>query len=198
MKVAKSDCGLKCIIVGCADAVELNNGAEIRERIVLVDVGDNIQLSCLTANIPNLHNCCLAKSFLELQIVISEVGHTEVLVYRKDILSWSVRAQRIATHLYSGKDGGSTGQRSIPVVGISGVRRNSGRSDRISLQTLRGSDRWTEIQEWIHVDLIEEDANSATHDEVARTRGLIRKAQPRRKVVVARRKNGIDPSSLDE
>src|SRR5207237_3754271 len=147
VKAAKSDGGLKRVVIRRANAVELNDRAKVGKGVVLVNVRNNIQLSCLTTNISKLHNCRLPESFLELQVIVSKVGHAEVLAYRKDILSCSVCAQGIATDLYSRKDGSSTGERTVPVVRVPGGCRNSGRSDGISLQTLRCSDRRAEVQE---------------------------------------------------
>ena len=43
-----------------------------------IDVGYDIQLASLAANIPNLEYCGVAKAFFNLQVVVIEIGCPEV------------------------------------------------------------------------------------------------------------------------
>src|SRR6267142_3122770 len=58
--------GLKRVVVRCADAVELEDVAKVREVAILVDVGNNIQLARLAGNVPNLPNNGVAEALLYL------------------------------------------------------------------------------------------------------------------------------------
>src|SRR5437867_8267348 len=69
---------LQSVIVGGADAVEHQNGAEVRKRAILVKVGDDVQLASLAADITYLKNSCLAEALLNLQIVVVEIRYAEV------------------------------------------------------------------------------------------------------------------------
>src|SRR5262249_38107608 len=70
---------LQSVIVGGADAVEHQNGAEIGKCSILVKVGDDVELASLAADITYLKNSRLAEAFLNLQIVVVEIRYAEVL-----------------------------------------------------------------------------------------------------------------------
>src|SRR5207237_690938 len=78
------------------------------------------------------------------------------------------------------------------------VCRNRRRTKSVALDALRCGNGWAEIQERVHINLIIEDAYSATHDEVAFRCRLIGETDPRGKIVSIRRENGIDATPLDE
>src|SRR5439155_8698297 len=90
-----------------------------------------------------------------------------------------------------------------PIIGsltksISTVCGNRRRTKRIALDALGCSNGGAEIQEWIHIDLIVEDANSAANDKIALRVGLISESDSRSKVVSIRREDGINATSLDQ
>src|ERR1700751_1296850 len=70
-------------------------------------------------------------------------------------------------------------------------------ADRIVLQTIGTADRWSIVQERVHVDLIVKNTNAALKYEVIPSGGLIGKTDARREIVLVRRKDGIDPVSLN-
>src|SRR6266403_5278785 len=95
MPGAKPESGLKGIVIGSAHAVQLVDGAEVRElrkewssllqsqvvRIVgrrsLVNVQHDRKLASLAANITYLKNASVANAALNLQVVVKEVGCPE-------------------------------------------------------------------------------------------------------------------------
>ena len=73
--------GLQSVIVRCTYAVELQDGAEVGKGIILVDVGYDVQLAALAANISHLEHSRFPKSLFDLEIIVVEVRYTEVLAY---------------------------------------------------------------------------------------------------------------------
>jgi hypothetical protein len=69
------------------------------------------------------------------------------------------------------------------------------RTDRIILKAIRRADGRAEIQEWVHIDLIEEGSEAAAHHQTGRK--LVSAAKSRREVFVVGRKDRIDTLSLD-
>src|SRR5439155_7423074 len=59
-------------------------------------------------------------------------------------------------------------------------------------------DRRTEIQEWVHVDLVVEHAEPATNYQIPILSRLISEAEPWRHVISIWRENGIDALPLDQ
>src|SRR5262249_54746269 len=72
---------------------------------------------------------------------------------------------------------------------IRAVGGNWVRPERITLNALGRRDGWTEIQERVHVDLVEEDSKAPTDDQVALLRGLVGEAEAGSKIVAVRREN---------
>jgi hypothetical protein len=68
------------------------------------------------------------------------------------------------------------------------------RAHRVILETVRRADGRPEIEEGVHIDLIEKDAKTAPHHKAGG--GLISKAETRGEVISIRRKDRIDPSAL--
>src|SRR5262249_22225284 len=101
--------GLKSVVIGCASAVELQDGAVLMQWIcikdpVLVNVFHDIQLASLAAHISDLEHRGFTKALLDLQVVVVEIRGAEVLVDRKEIQSGTAGAQRIGTSRDSRKD----------------------------------------------------------------------------------------------
>src|SRR2546426_6002035 len=168
---------LKGIVVRCTDGVELKDVAEMREGSChrhavkatyrkqsgrdgnsvgkwLINVGHQIQLSSLAADVANLPNDRVPKTLLHLQVVIVEVRCAEILADRIGAEPLGVprsstigiaagqrrpenRASRIRGTI--GACGGSL--HGVPVVGnvptnIGPIGRNGFKSERIALNPL--------------------------------------------------------------
>src|SRR6266478_3639772 len=197
--------GLKSVVVGCTDAVELKDVAKVREGTILVDVGHQIQLASLAADVPNLPNNRVAEALLYLQIVIIEVRRAEVLADGIGAKALGVRWRstiRIGAERNPREDGVITCLNGIPLIrGLAEPVDAKGGdwrgTERVALNPLGCGDGRAEVQERVQVDLIEKDAESATNDEIGSSSGLIGEADSRRKVVSIRREKGIESRSLN-
>src|SRR6266496_4137119 len=211
---AKPERALERVVVGSADAVELENVAEMGvgdERpsaVLFVYLAHQIQLPSLAPDVPNLQNGRIAERFLYLQVVIIEVRGAEVLADRISAQALRVgggSAVGVAAGLHSRKDGVAACLDAcidVPVIGrlaepVRAIRGNRESAERVALNPLRRRDGRPEIQERVQVDLVEENAYSAAHHEIGLPRRLIGEADSRRKVVLVRRENGVDPGSLN-
>src|SRR5215813_8959681 len=183
--------GLERVVVRGPYAVELQNGAEIRKRIILVNVGYDIQLSPLAAHIPHLKHGSFAKPLLDLQVVISKVGRAEILVHCKQVQSGITDAQRIGANSDAGEDGGSPCLNNLPVIRAPGIGGNGIRTKWIALNTLCRGNWRAEVQERIHIDLVKEDPETAAHNEVSLCGWLICKTNAWSKVIPVGRENGV-------
>src|SRR6266513_2415877 len=74
----QSEGALERVVVGSADAVHLQDVAEVCKRAILIDVGYDIQLSPLAADISDIEDRRISETHLDLQVVVIEVGRAEV------------------------------------------------------------------------------------------------------------------------
>src|SRR5260370_34901755 len=118
--------------------------------------------------------------------------NAKVLIPEKAFLARRVVEERIWANLHPRKDRSSASLHGVPLIQLAREGGNWRWPDRISLQALRRCDRRPEIQEWIHIDLIKEDANSPAYNQIATPGRLISKANPRSEVIVTRGEDGID------
>src|SRR5712692_10767387 len=127
------------------------------------------------------------------------MGRAEVLADRKQIEPGIAGAKGIRASNDALKDllVRLPGIRSLAshVCAVGRIRK---RTYRVALEAARARNGRAEIQEGVHVDLIEEDANAAAHHQIACPFRLIGEADARGKVIPIRRENGADPRSLDE
>src|SRR6266851_6379772 len=149
-------------------------------------------------------NTGIAQAPLNLQAEVVEVRRAEVLVHGIGTQAEGARcAIGVAAYLNSRKDRCTSRLRLsrpvAPVVTAPAVGGNgeAGITKRVALDTLRCGDGRAEVQEWVQVDLIVEDTNSAAYDEIALRCRLIGESDSRGKVVPVRRKDGIETRSLD-
>src|SRR5581483_896341 len=194
---------LECVVVGGAYAIELNNGAEVgewnRSRVIrLIDIAHDIQLPRLGAHIPDLEYGCFAKTLLDLQVVFSEVRRAEVLVHTEQIEAGRARAQGISTGDNAGKDllVCLPGIRSLP-SDVFAVGGDWSRTKRIALYPLRCRNGRTEIQEGVHINLVEIDSKTAAQNQIATVSRLIGKAEARCEVVVVGWEDGVNSIPLN-
>src|SRR6516164_852590 len=151
-------------------------------------------------HVPHLQNRGSPQTLLHIEIVVKEVRCAEVLIYRKDI-EYLVRTETLGIGLEVTGTGGrarenrrSSGLSGLPVIVIPAKTVDGVGANRIVLQTIRGADGRTEIQEWIHIDLVEENPDSTAHHEAGG--GLVCEAESRCEVFVIGRKDRIDTLSL--
>ena len=93
------------------------------------------------------------------------------------------------------KDGRTPDLCGLPIIIVPAVTVHGVWANWIILKPIGGADGRPEIQEWIHIDLIEEDAKSTAHNQAGS--GLVGESKSRRKVLVVGRENRIDTLSLD-
>src|SRR5262249_1569975 len=134
----------------------------------------------LVANIPDLQYGRLAQALLNLQVEAGEVRGPEILAHCEQVESGSGGASRVGANRNSREDLLVC----LPGVGTARVCGDRERTKWIALDTLRRSDGRAEIQEGIHVDLIEIDAKSSAHHQIAPLCRLISKTQAGREVIV--------------
>src|SRR5690348_472600 len=144
------------------------------EIAILVDIGNDIQLAPLAANVTDLKDSRITKALFDLEIVVIEVGCTEILadgISAQALRITGACAIRIRTRRTWTEDRCATELRlprtiEAPVVNAPADSGNTVRTECIALDPLRGVDGRTKIQERIQVDLIIEHADAPSDDKV--------------------------------
>src|SRR5438270_6052447 len=162
---------------------------------VQIDVVHDRQLVPRATHVAQLqHRSAVSESLLNLQVVIVEVGSLEVLAHRKNI----VRVTPTAAERWTGDIGRKDERIRLPREGPGTIVGDRRRPARVVLQTICSGASRPEIKERVHVDLVEEDADSAAHHEALARGGLVSKAKPRCKVVAVGGENRVDAIALDQ
>ncbi len=154
----------------------------------------------MTSYVADLEDRSIAEAFLDLQVVVEEVRRPEILACGVHIVRVGASAESRA-----GRDPGEDrctaelclSRSGTPVVSVQAVVIDRMRANWVVLQAIRSANRRPKIEEWIHVDLIEKDANSAADNEILSVRWLVGEPDTRSEVVLVRRKDRIDAISLD-
>src|SRR5438876_2654197 len=185
---------LQGVVVGGSDAVELIDAPVIRKlRCILtelVEVQHDRKLAALASHVSNLpHGHAVSETLLYVKVVIVEVRCPEVLADGENVESRPA-AVRVGGHVagHAGRDTWIEVAIWHPTPSPQAVSRHCGRTRWIVLQTVRSVWR-TEVQEWVHIDLVIEHADAAAHDQVFPAGGLIGETEPWSKIVFVGRED---------
>src|SRR6266567_328889 len=194
--------GLQRIIVGAANAVELIDAAVVRELrgklAELVYVQHDRKLTAFAAHIAHLPHCHpITKALLDVEVVVKEVRSPEVLADGENVEN-GTPAIRVGGHIagHAGRNTGIEVGVGLPSSRPERVGRNRRGASRVVFQSVGRVGR-TEVEEWVHVDLVIEDTDSAAHDQVLSARRLIGEAKPWSKIVLVGREDGADAIALN-